>query len=155
MPTIILLMAVLVGPGAETNRPVSTPEAAARQAAETPYASLREARESVKAALRESNRASGRDPSETAPSVLAAWRKLGLSEDLPAGERRRLQAQLHTRLSELQSALRRREQRSATSHAGGVIANAQELIDLIQTTIAPETWEINGGNGTIFYFPNR
>jgi hypothetical protein len=31
-------------------------------------------------------------------------------------------------------------------------ANGQALVDLIQTTIAPETWDIRGGPGTIVYF---
>ena len=31
-------------------------------------------------------------------------------------------------------------------------AQARRLIDLIQTTIAPETWEVNGGRGTIRYY---
>jgi hypothetical protein len=30
--------------------------------------------------------------------------------------------------------------------------NAQELIDLIQNTIAPASWDVNGGLGTIMYF---
>jgi hypothetical protein len=30
--------------------------------------------------------------------------------------------------------------------------NAQELIDLIQSTIAPASWDANGGLGTIMYF---
>ena len=30
--------------------------------------------------------------------------------------------------------------------------SAQMLVDLIRTTIAPESWAINGGPGTIFYF---
>ncbi len=30
-----------------------------------------------------------------------------------------------------------------------------ELVELIQHTIAPKTWEINGGNGTIMYFAPR
>jgi hypothetical protein len=31
-------------------------------------------------------------------------------------------------------------------------ANGQALVDLIQTTIAPDTWDIRGGPGTIVYF---
>lgn len=31
-------------------------------------------------------------------------------------------------------------------------ANGQALVDLIETTIAPDTWEIRGGPGTIVYF---
>jgi hypothetical protein len=30
--------------------------------------------------------------------------------------------------------------------------NAQQLIDLIQATIAPTSWDVNGGLGTIMYF---
>lgn len=38
--------------------------------------------------------------------------------------------------------------------AGGNAAEAQALIDLIQATISPETWDINGGRGSIVYFAN-
>jgi hypothetical protein len=38
--------------------------------------------------------------------------------------------------------------------AGGDAAEAQALIDLIQATISPETWDINGGRGSIVYFAN-
>lgn len=38
--------------------------------------------------------------------------------------------------------------------AGGRQAEAQELIDLIQATVRPETWEANGGQGRIVYFAN-
>ncbi len=155
VPTLTLLMAVVAGPGTDATEPSPTAGAATRRVGEMPYATLREAREAVKEALRDSNRASGRDAADSAPAVLTAFRRLGVSEKLPAGERRRMQAQLHTRLTELQSVLRRREQRAASSHSGGVVANAQELIDLIQTTIAPDTWAINGGQGTIFYYPYR
>src|SRR5690242_13669327 len=149
IPTFTLLMAVLTGPGTDATEPKPTAAATGQPVAETPYATLREARDAVKAALRDSNRASGRDAAETAPAVIAAFRRLGVSEKLAAGERYRLQAQLHTRLAELQTVLRHREQRAGASHAGGVVANAQQLIDLIQTTIAPDTWAINGSNGTI------
>jgi len=155
VPTFTLLMTVLAGPGSELTSLPATVADVKRPVSEARYDTLREAREAVKAALRDSSRASGRDAAQTAPTVVAVHRRVGVSEQLPAAERRRLQAQLSTRLSELQSTLRRREQRAAATDSGGVIANAQELIDLIQTTIAPETWEINGGQGSIFYFPNR
>jgi hypothetical protein len=38
--------------------------------------------------------------------------------------------------------------------AGGRVAEAQALIDLIQATVRPETWEANGGQGRITYFAN-
>ena len=32
----------------------------------------------------------------------------------------------------------------------------QELVELIQTVIRPETWDVNGGPGTIYYwYPGR
>jgi hypothetical protein len=47
------------------------------------------------------------------------------------------------------------ERRSSPAHGGGVANDAAGLINLIQTTVAPDTWEINGGRGSIVYFPNR
>lgn len=41
---------------------------------------------------------------------------------------------------------------SGAAAGGGV--EAQQLIDLIQTTIGPEVWDVNGGQGTIAYFAN-
>ena len=38
------------------------------------------------------------------------------------------------------------------AQAAGTNSPAQELIDLITSTIAPDTWDINGGLGTIRYF---
>lgn len=37
---------------------------------------------------------------------------------------------------------------------GGRQAEAQKLIDLIQATVRPETWDVNGGRGSIVYFAN-
>jgi len=35
---------------------------------------------------------------------------------------------------------------------GGVEDYGEELVELIQTVIAPESWDVNGGPGTIFYY---
>jgi len=154
-PTLSLMFAALVLPGFDNEPQLAAGAPAALHRTDGPFDSLREAREAVTRVLRASNKASGRDSRETAPSVVATYEQLGRSEKLPVAERRLLQGRLRARLSEQQQALRRREQRSGTSLAGGVAADAQVLIDLIQTTIAPETWEINGGQGSIYYFPNR
>lgn len=37
---------------------------------------------------------------------------------------------------------------------GGNAAEARSLIDLIQATVSPETWDVNGGRGSIVYFAN-
>ena len=49
------------------------------------------------------------------------------------------------------------QKRAETSAIGGGSATAQgaqTLIDLIQNTISPNSWEINGGQGTISFYPN-
>ena len=35
---------------------------------------------------------------------------------------------------------------------GGANAQAIQLIDLIQNTIEPDSWQVNGGKGSIYYF---
>jgi hypothetical protein len=42
----------------------------------------------------------------------------------------------------------------ADAAGGGHQAEAQKLIDLIQATVSPETWDVNGGQGSIVYFAN-
>jgi hypothetical protein len=124
--------------------------------ASRPFSEISTARAAVTQALYDSNRARGRDPMETAPPVVSLYERLSQSDELPTPERRRLQSQLRTRLVELNDVLRRRALRAAATNSGGgpVAARAQELIDLIQSTIAPESWAVNGGRGTIvFYSP--
>jgi hypothetical protein len=36
---------------------------------------------------------------------------------------------------------------------GGAAVQAEALIELIENTVRPETWEVNGGRGTIMYWP--
>ena len=33
--------------------------------------------------------------------------------------------------------------------------NAQALVELIQTTISPDSWDVNGGESTVFYYAPR
>ncbi len=42
--------------------------------------------------------------------------------------------------------------RTAALNGGGELAAAQKLIDLIQNTIEPDSWQVNGGRGTISYY---
>lgn len=140
-PVSVALLVVLTA--GEIDQPVS----------ETGRA-IRDSREVVTRVLRESNRAQGRDPSQTAPRLLEVYRQLSLADQLPATERRRLQSQLRVRLLEQQDIFRRRVARAASSNTGGspVAARAQELIDLIQSTVEPDSWAVNGGRGTIFFY---
>jgi hypothetical protein len=38
---------------------------------------------------------------------------------------------------------------------GAAADNGQVLVDLIQNTISPKSWDINGGNGTIYYWQQQ
>jgi hypothetical protein len=153
VPTFSMLAAVLIGPGFENTAQSAATERAGLIAVVSAFGTAREAREGVAQALRESNRASGRDPLDTTLSVVVTYRRLSASEELPAAERRRLQAQLGTRLTELHDVLYRRVKRAAASHSrGGIASDAQQLIDLIQATIEPDSWAINGGKGTLYFY---
>ena len=42
---------------------------------------------------------------------------------------------------------------SGAAFGGGTVSDhAQELIDLIQRTISPQSWDVNGGQGSMFYY---
>lgn len=155
-PTLSVLLAARIGSGIENDSQPSRGNPASKSEAEPAFDSMREAREAVARVMRESTRPGGRESAETASSIASIDRRLTRSEKLPAAERRTLQARLRARVPEEQVPLCRREQqRGRASYSGGTAADAAELINLIQTTIAPDTWEINGGRGSIYYFPNR
>jgi hypothetical protein len=42
----------------------------------------------------------------------------------------------------------------ARGGAAQIESNAQGLIELIERTIDPDFWDVNGGPGTIMYYPN-
>lgn len=90
-------------------------------------------------------------------------------EDFPEITREQWQNRLNSRLRRVKKDLEKKIERlpkeslsSDTStkakgaQGGGAMdrKGAQELIELITTTIDPETWDINGGKGSIFYFSN-
>jgi hypothetical protein len=154
-PTFSLMLAALVLPGFDNTAQAAEEAPASIRESEAQFSSVREAREAVGRVLRASNRASGRDAQVTVPSVISTYRQVARSERIPAADRRLLLGRLQSRLTEQERALRRQEQQGFTSLSGGVATNAQELIDLIQSTVAPDTWAIYGGQGTICYFPNR
>lgn len=156
VPTSWIVAALLVGPVVDPSAAPSRNSTA--HEAIGPFADVRTARDAVAGVLRESNRAAGRDPLETGPAVIDVYRRLNDSTQVAAAERRRLQTRLRTRLVELRDVLSRRVLRAnrGASHSGGGAGPAQELIDLIQNTIAPESWAANGGSGTMmFYAPQN
>lgn len=135
-----------------------------------------ELRRSLRQVLSQPFPAAAADVQRRARDFIALYRRTAQSP-LSASERGRWQARLRRRLIGLRKAIARElenapsssraatrdhstdaanasESRSASrgGNGGAPRSNAQDLIDLIQNTIAPESWDVNGGRGTIVYW---
>ena len=96
--------------------------------------------------------------------ICALYSEMMLNEDFAEYEKEKWQAKLSSRLRSVRDDLQKlrdslpEESLSKTESArgGGAIdqRGADELIELITTTIDPDTWEVHGGKGSIFYFSN-
>lgn len=100
------------------------------------------------------------EPEHVVPRLIALYTHLDNAEALPRFERTRMRRTLEGRLvKQLERLLvqRRRHDlaaRRAGEAGGGATAfAAQQLIDVIVTTIAPDSWRQNGGNGSISFYP--
>jgi hypothetical protein len=113
------------------------------------------------------------DPTDVVPDLVSFYHALYQPNDLPGSELVDMRRRTGTRLEKVREHLlrdkRRLEQEQARSArrsrsarageermlAGGTaaeLAGAQALIDLITRTIEPQSWDENGGRGTISYF---
>ncbi len=131
-----------------------------------------ELRSAYSNALQISARKAKPDAFAVVPVVIDLYKQLGVDKTLSHAERSRMRRGLKTRLESFRDrvlrealAQRRHQQRAALRAdragrkarrgelaGGGEIARAAQLIELIQNTIAPDSWDVNGGNGTIRYF---
>lgn len=99
-------------------------------------------------------------PQDVIPRLVALSIDLAQPNALSSTERLQLRRMLRNRLESVQDELRRKQLRvkkAAVQHGNGSpaeLVQAQQLIDLIQTTIAPKSWQANGGRGSISYFSN-
>lgn len=66
----------------------------------------------------------------------------------------RLRCRLEHDIVVADSAATLRSTRLEPPTAGGQAADARHLVDLIQATVRPDSWDVNGGTGTIRYFAN-
>lgn len=149
-----LLVAVLVGPEPEF---VSFAEGAARQQLG------RWSREDWRAAVRNAwqRNAVGQhpDPADAVPELVGLYVALADAEAVPPSERAADRRRVKFRLEQLRDDLlrgqaRARQKSTGTTLRGGGATppGAQALIQLIQTTIEPNSWSVNGGRGTIGYY---
>ncbi|HUG94499.1 MAG TPA: hypothetical protein VML55_27020 [Planctomycetaceae bacterium] len=133
-------------------------------------------RQACRDALQTSARRADPDYARAVPRVAAVYAELAGAKALSHSERSQMRRRLKGRLEEMRDRLlrsnARRENesgraarmrlRGTASSAAAPSASlagplderqAQVLIELIQNTIAPESWEVNGGLGSIRYYP--
>ena len=157
LTSLLVCSALALGSSENTGAPDSGSEVKTASRA-TGENRLRELSDEVTQLLEQALRTRGATAEEMVPQMVDLYRRLDEDQSLTTADKRRLQLRLKTRLAQYQSSLERRVARSKSSRQGGTLSgggsfgNAGELIDLIRTTIAPGTWDIDGGPGRIFYF---
>lgn len=153
--TALMVLSALAGVS-----PDELPGAAPAAQAEAASAGsrLRDLSAQVNRLLEQAAGTRGASAAEMVPRLVEMYEQIGQESALSLADRKRLQLRLKTRLARYQSMLEKRKRsRPAQDHeeslsGGGSFGNAGELIDLIRTTIAPGTWDVEGGRGRIFYF---
>lgn len=182
MSAILILSAALVGPPSEVaiGTPAApsaqtTVEQVAESEEKKPL-NLDDVRKAYVEALQNSARRAKPKPPEVIPALTAVYVDLESVEGLAHAERSQMQGRVKARLEELRDKLirellrnkkiadrkKRRNQQDRTKEpvderaemlaGGGANAQAIQLIDLIQNTIEPESWQVVGGKGSISYF---
>lgn len=121
--------------------------------------------------LRRAARKATADPFQLASQLVGLYAEISDPDSLPYSERQRAMRYLRLDLRKMSGKLvnireddqpkarRRRPARrvgSPLASAAGpeTVARANQLIRLIQSTVCPESWDVNGGKGSIgFYEP--
>jgi hypothetical protein len=159
---IASLLLAATSADAAGNVPATSPPTAFARASADEYSSLRRAhqlREAVARQLRReavSERAGNDAENEAATRALVKLHAQ-LVEDtaLTTDERTHLMGVIRSRLSRVESRLKQRIKRQdSTAGRGGAAADdsGPELVELIQTVIAPQSWAVHGGPGTMRYY---
>lgn len=110
-------------------------------------------RERVGVAVRDEARARTLDEREAAARLLIGLhREIGGHPRFPANARLQgLQRQVSLRLVATRQALLR-DYNARPGPAGGGSGQALALVDIIQQTVHPDFWDVNGGPGKVAYF---
>lgn len=148
----LLLLSLLLAP------PESTPETPAARSFQARFPTAEEFHASYKEIMTKSTRREVPDPLEVTPTLLELFVTLDHVEGMSGPDRRRMHSRLEIRLVEMRQRMldmqKSQARKSPASNQGGgaVAARAAELIALIENTVAPESWQSAGGQGTISYF---
>ena len=163
MTSVLCLLAVMAAPPAPSAPERETPTMV-EEAAELPPLKPHEVRKALREAMiDEASSKTFEDRHEATRRMCALMYEVMLNEEFPEGERKKWRARLVSRLRGVRDDMERSlpdeskpGRRIRPARGGGAIdeQGAAELIDLITTTIAPETWDIHGGTGSIFYYSN-
>ena len=109
------------------------------------------------------------DPAKVVPALVRLDEDLRTTRKLSFAERRRKHSAINGRLGDILPRLQRQRREFAGARLGPRRPSrgtgfslagpaderaAGELISLIQETIAPDSWDVRGGKGTIRYYPN-
>jgi hypothetical protein len=102
-------------------------------------------------------------PETAVPRLIALYVELDAIDLLPRAERTRMRRSLEGRLvKQLEVLVREKRkhdraasQRTPLAGGGATAFAAQQLIDVIVTTIAPDSWRPAGGNGSIMFYPHN
>ena len=128
------------------------------------HLSRSELRELYTSLIRKSSRSAKPDPYAVAPQLIDLFNMIPLVERTSHAEKQRMQRSVKGRLQEMAKYLARDERKNGSRTSRGTdsrnaslagpaeIANARQLINLIQRTIAPDSWDVNGGKGSIFFY---
>ncbi|MBM82771.1 MAG: hypothetical protein CMJ78_19590 [Planctomycetaceae bacterium] len=95
-------------------------------------------------------------PEGIVPELAAVYYEISRVDRISFREKKRMRITLKARMEKVRDDLLRERFRAKTSLKkplnGTEQQNADALIDLIQNTIAPDSWDVAGGLGTIRYF---
>ena len=96
------------------------------------------------------------EPQNIVPELVAVYLEVQRVQGMSFRERKRMRITLEGRLKLIHDRLRRERPTSRSVRAkalsGTEQQNAEALSELIQNTIEPDSWQDNGGKGTIMYF---
>ncbi len=165
MTAVVCLLAVLTAPptSSDTAEEVKT---VVTEETEQPPLKPYEIRRALHTALKdEATSETLADRYDATERLCALFYEMMLNQDFPDYDRQKWRARLVSRLRSVRDDLQKLPPKEETDRSrantvdargGGAIdeRGADQLIDLITTTIDPETWDIHGGNGSIFYYSN-